>query len=160
MGFSRQEYWSGLPFPSPGDLPDPEIEPGSLALQADALLSEPPNPRTWLHVTAWSPLTVTCQEAAPAPSSPGVHPQPPLHSLVLPTNRQQAPPHEAGPGNQPDQGANQAHQTTLIVSPKKDVRALFGGLRAYDSGKERECAVGKHRTSPKATFPRSETSLT
>ena len=42
MGFSRQEYWSGLPFPSPGDLPDPEIEPRSLALQADALLSEPP----------------------------------------------------------------------------------------------------------------------
>ena len=31
MGFSRQEYWSGLPFPSPGDLPDPGIEPGSLA---------------------------------------------------------------------------------------------------------------------------------
>ena len=38
MGFSRQEYWSGLPFPSPGDLPDPGIEPGSPALQADALL--------------------------------------------------------------------------------------------------------------------------
>ena len=36
MGFSRQEYWSGLPFPSPGDLPDPGIEPGSLALQADS----------------------------------------------------------------------------------------------------------------------------
>ena len=32
MGFSRQEYWSGLPFPSPGDLPDPETEPGSPAL--------------------------------------------------------------------------------------------------------------------------------
>ena len=32
MGFSRQEYWSGVPFPSPGDLPDPEIEPGSPAL--------------------------------------------------------------------------------------------------------------------------------
>ena len=42
MGFSRQEYWSGLPFPSPGDLPDPGIEPGSHTLQADALLSEPP----------------------------------------------------------------------------------------------------------------------
>ena len=35
MGFSRQEYWSGLPFPSPGDLPDPGIESGSPALQAD-----------------------------------------------------------------------------------------------------------------------------
>ena len=36
MGFSRQEYWSGLPLPSPGDLPDPVIEPGSPTLQADA----------------------------------------------------------------------------------------------------------------------------
>ena len=42
MGFSRQECWSGLPFPSPGDLPDPGIEPGSPALQAVALPSEPP----------------------------------------------------------------------------------------------------------------------
>ena len=42
MGFSRQEYWSGLPFPSPGELPDPGIEPGSPALQAGALPSEPP----------------------------------------------------------------------------------------------------------------------
>ena len=42
MEFSRQEYWSGLPFPSPGDLPDPGIEPGYPALQADALPSEPP----------------------------------------------------------------------------------------------------------------------
>ena len=42
MGFSRQEYWSGLPFPSPGDLPDPGIRPGSPALEADALTSEPP----------------------------------------------------------------------------------------------------------------------
>ena len=42
MGFSRQEYWSGLPFPSPGDLPNPGIEPGSPVLQADALPSEPP----------------------------------------------------------------------------------------------------------------------
>ena len=42
MGFSRQEYWSGLPFPSPGDLPDPGIEPQSPAFQADTLTSEPP----------------------------------------------------------------------------------------------------------------------
>ena len=42
MGFSRQECWSGLPFPSPGDLPDPGIKPGSSTLQADALPSEPP----------------------------------------------------------------------------------------------------------------------
>ena len=42
MGFSRQECWGGLPFPSPGDLPDPVIEPGSPALEADALTSELP----------------------------------------------------------------------------------------------------------------------
>ena len=42
MGFTRQEYWSGLPFPSPGDLPDPGIEPGSPAFQAHTLTSEPP----------------------------------------------------------------------------------------------------------------------
>ena len=42
MGFSRQEYWSGLPFPSPEDLPNTGIEPGSPTLQADALPSEPP----------------------------------------------------------------------------------------------------------------------
>ena len=42
MEFSRQEYWNGFPFPSPGDLPDPGIESGSLKLQADSLPSEPP----------------------------------------------------------------------------------------------------------------------
>ena len=42
MGFSRQEYWSGLPVPSPGDLSDPGIEPRSPAFQADALTSRPP----------------------------------------------------------------------------------------------------------------------
>ena len=42
MGFSRQEYWSGLPFPSPGDLPNTVIDPGSPTFQADAFPSEPP----------------------------------------------------------------------------------------------------------------------
>ena len=42
MGFSRQEYWSGVPFPSPGDLPDPGIKPWSPAFQADTFTSEPP----------------------------------------------------------------------------------------------------------------------
>ena len=42
MEFSRPEYWSGLLFPSPGDLPNPGIEPGSPTLQADSLPSEPP----------------------------------------------------------------------------------------------------------------------
>ena len=53
MGFSRQECWSGLPFPSPGDLPDPGIEPGSPTLQADTLPSKPPGNQTWdqIHVS-------------------------------------------------------------------------------------------------------------
>jgi len=42
IGFSKQEYWSGLPFPSPGDLSDPGIEPVSPEFQTDALTSEPP----------------------------------------------------------------------------------------------------------------------
>ena len=42
MGFSRQEYWSGLPFPSPGYLPNSGIEPVSSTFQADTLTSEPP----------------------------------------------------------------------------------------------------------------------
>ena len=53
MGFFRQEYWNGLPFPSLGDLPDPGIEPGSPVFQADALTSEPPGkPYDWL--VCWS----------------------------------------------------------------------------------------------------------
>ena len=46
MGFSRQGYWSGLPCPPPGDLPDPGMEPGSPALQADSLPFTPPGEPT------------------------------------------------------------------------------------------------------------------
>ena len=53
MGFSRQEYWSGLPFPSPGYLPNPEIEPGSPALRADAL------PSATFKVLLWSSQSFT-----------------------------------------------------------------------------------------------------
>ena len=53
MGFSRQEYWSGLPFPSPGELLDPGIEPGSPALQAGALPSEPPGKPYWTFKSLW-----------------------------------------------------------------------------------------------------------
>ena len=70
IGFSRQEHWSGLPFPSPGDLPDPGIEPGSPALEAEALNSEPPG-KPWfssvqslshvrLFVTPW----ITARQAS------------------------------------------------------------------------------------------------
>ena len=49
-GFSGQEYWSGLPFPSPGDLPDPGIKPGSPALQADSLPSEPTENPIYIYI--------------------------------------------------------------------------------------------------------------
>ena len=49
MGFPRQEYWSWLPFPSPGDLPYPGMKPGSLALQADSLPSEPPGKPSYIE---------------------------------------------------------------------------------------------------------------
>ena len=52
MGFSRQEYWSELPFPSPGDLPDPGIEPWSPEFQADTLTSEPPGKS--IGLTIWT----------------------------------------------------------------------------------------------------------
>ena len=51
MGFSRQEYWSGLPFPTPGDLPNPGTEPESPALQADSLPSGPPTWEAWNTVS-------------------------------------------------------------------------------------------------------------
>ena len=49
MGFSRQEYWRGLPFPPPGDLPNPGIKPGSPMLLADSLPSEPPG-KHYIHI--------------------------------------------------------------------------------------------------------------
>ena len=54
MGFSRQEYWRGLSFPSPGDPPDPGIKPGSPALQADSLPSEPPPAHKPQVLRAWN----------------------------------------------------------------------------------------------------------
>ena len=57
MGFSRQEYWSGLPFPSPGDLPNPGVKPGFPALQADALQSGPPG--KYIRILNTSEIFVT-----------------------------------------------------------------------------------------------------
>ena len=53
MGFSRQEYWSGLPFPSPGDFPDLGIKPGSPTLEADALTSEPSGKPSVFFLKDW-----------------------------------------------------------------------------------------------------------
>ena len=60
MGFSRQEYWSALPFPSPGDLPDPRIKPGSPALQVDALPAE----------LLWKPQLSTPLQSSSSPALP------------------------------------------------------------------------------------------
>ena len=53
MGFSRQEYWSGLPCPPPEDLSNPGLEPGSPTLQVDSLLSEPPGKKETLIAALW-----------------------------------------------------------------------------------------------------------
>ena len=71
MELSRQEYWSGLPFPSPGDLPDPGIEPGSPALQADSLLSEPPGKPRFIGAAAAAKSLQSCLTMCnPIDSSP------------------------------------------------------------------------------------------
>ena len=58
MGFCRQEYWSGVPLPSPGDLPDPAIELGSPTFQADALTSEPGGKPTREFILRWLILMI------------------------------------------------------------------------------------------------------
>ena len=63
--FSRQEYWSGLPFPSPGDLPHPGIEPRSPALQADALTSEPPGKKEFPHAAVVKTVLLRAQVSIP-----------------------------------------------------------------------------------------------
>ena len=64
-GFSRQEYWSGLPFPSPGDLPNPGIEPRSPTFQADALTSEPPGKPDKRHIKRCSTSLLEKSKAKP-----------------------------------------------------------------------------------------------
>ena len=104
MGFSRQKYWSGLPFPSPGDLPDPGIKPGSPALEADALTFEPPGSSVQFScsvmsdsATPWiaarqASLSITISRSslrlnvhrvrdAIQPSHPGSSPSPPAPNL-------------------------------------------------------------------------------
>ena len=80
MGFSRQEHWSGLPFPSPGDLPNPGIEPRSPALQADSLPSEPTGkPENWVLSPnvgfgwLWAPVNgpLPHPRSSPPPAWPG-----------------------------------------------------------------------------------------
>ena len=84
MGFSRQEYWSGSPFPSPGDFPNPGIEPGSPALQAETLSSEPPGNELTLNNLdeGPSPISVCKWEKSTDDSNPlrSVPPPPPPDS--------------------------------------------------------------------------------
>ena len=84
-----QEYWSGLPFPSPGDLPDPGIEPGSPALEADALTSQPPGkPRV--------PKRGRREAASPSVDPPEAS-QGHFHSLFLAGASHKASPEPRGP---------------------------------------------------------------
>ena len=63
MGFSRQEYWRGLPFPPPGDLSDPGIEPRPPALQASPSLSEPPGKHFLFSSSCRFPMTLICRQS-------------------------------------------------------------------------------------------------
>ena len=65
MEFSRQEYWRGLPFPSPGDLPNPGGEPGCPALEADATLSELPGKSIVVHCQSITPALINRQPLPP-----------------------------------------------------------------------------------------------
>ena len=65
MGFSRQEYWSGLPFPSPRDLPHPGIEPRSPTLLADALTSEPPGKKEFPAAAVVKTVLLRAQVSIP-----------------------------------------------------------------------------------------------
>ena len=84
MGFPRQEYWSGLPFPFPGNLPDPGIEPRSSTLQADSLWSGPPElgRHVLTHIHCQLPPSPLCglihptgifHQVLPAPELPRAH---------------------------------------------------------------------------------------
>ena len=72
MGFSRQKYWSGLPFPSPGYLPNPGIKPGSPTFQADSLLSEPPSSSDIQNLTALNDLHYYLASLIHSHFSPGL----------------------------------------------------------------------------------------
>ena len=74
MGFSRQEHWSGLPFPSPGDLPNPGIKPGSPGLQVDSFPSEPSGPLRPL--SGLQEIRVVAREESPVLCFPSRRPAP------------------------------------------------------------------------------------
>ena len=82
MGFSRQQYWSGLPLPSPEDLPNTGIKPGSPSLQADSLPSEPPEK----SLPSWGATTtrkVKSQGSDSRYSPPGDLPNPGIEPMSL-----------------------------------------------------------------------------
>ena len=92
MGFSRQGYWSGLPCPPPGDLPEPGIEHGSPALQADSLLSEAPGKRMPDLAAAAAKLLQSCPTlcnpidgSPPGSPVPGILQAKTLEWVVMPS---------------------------------------------------------------------------
>ena len=73
-GFSREECWSGLPFPSPGDLPNPEVQPRPPTLQVDSLPAEQPGKPTYTHIPAYkfaSLVAQLCKESSCNAGDPG-----------------------------------------------------------------------------------------
>ena len=92
MGFSRQKFWSGLPFPSPGDLSDPGIKPGSPALQADFLPSQPPGkPKVLLYMHYFLPLPCDMAQSSTVTGKKGQTNLGSYHHLCLLISSERAP---------------------------------------------------------------------
>ena len=139
MEFSRQKYRSRLPFPSPGDLPNSRIEPGSAALQVDSLLSEPPGnpnylqgrPNEWKMEVILENGPTLCPSDGKTPKH--ILPQPPRCSQWPWTWHQSS--SYLPPGYlpcPPPTGASQGHTKHLPINPH--LRVCFCGNPAKDDG--------------------------
>ena len=120
-GILQQEYWSGLPFPPPGDLPDPGIQPRYPSLQADSFLSEPPGTRERHSQIHQADLT--------APSVSHCC----LSGLFSPTTRAEAPAFSAQPAGFPcalPESRRLPGSSPLILSPAHPQRSALPLLRA------------------------------
>ena len=150
MGFSRQEYWSGLPFPSPGDLPDPGIEPWSPIPQADSSSSEPPGKLKEVALNDWYLVIVqNTGVGMPSPSpgdlpNPGIKPgSPALPPDSLPTEPPGKPPLPLDPVKHSLQGSSAwvpalplGRQTTLPSRHSLNLQACrLPQGRSRDNGK-------------------------
>ena len=133
MEFSRQESWSGLPFSFPGDLPDRGIEPGSPALRADALPSEPPTNHKLKRICLFHPppprLISEKQQQQKPSDGPGPLKGDPIYSSFFPGPPFTPPSPKASPCHSKPQASPAPHQKTTLQrlpsEPSKARRAPY-----------------------------------